>query len=119
MEMSTSTEPGFILRTISRVTSLGAAAPGTSTAPTTRSAASTSLDVVERRKQRVQLRADLHVELVEPAQRFVDHRHISLEPHGHARGIGAGDATAENHHFRSGYPGHATQQHAHAALLFF
>ena len=40
--MSTSTEPGRIRRTISRVTSFGAAAPGTSTAPITRSAATTA-----------------------------------------------------------------------------
>jgi hypothetical protein len=36
--MSTTTEPGRICWIILRVTSLGAAAPGTSTAPITRSA---------------------------------------------------------------------------------
>ena len=40
--MSTSTEPRFIVFSMSRVTSLGAAAPGTSTAPITSSASSTA-----------------------------------------------------------------------------
>ena len=42
IEMSTSTEPAFIRRTMSRVTSFGAAAPAISTAPITRSASMTS-----------------------------------------------------------------------------
>ena len=47
MEMSTSTEPSRISRTSSALTSFGARAPGTSTAPTTRSASRTySLVVV-------------------------------------------------------------------------
>jgi len=41
MAMSTSTDPGFICATSSLETSRGARAPGTSTAPITRSAAST------------------------------------------------------------------------------
>jgi hypothetical protein len=45
MAMSTSTEPWRICRTMSRVTSLGAAAPGTSTAPITRSAVMTLLSM--------------------------------------------------------------------------
>ena len=42
MEMSTKAAPFFICRTMDRVTSLGAAAPGTKTAPITKSAARTS-----------------------------------------------------------------------------
>ena len=38
MAMSTMTEPGFIALTVAAVISLGAAAPGSSTEPTTRSA---------------------------------------------------------------------------------
>ena len=45
MAMSTRTEPGRIAATISALTSLGAAAPGISTAPITRSAAATSRSI--------------------------------------------------------------------------
>ena len=65
----------------------------------------------------MQLRAELHVELVESVQRPVDHRDIGLEPHRHARGVGAGDSATEDHHFGGRHAGHAAQQHAHAALL--
>ena len=41
MATSTSTEPGFIVGSISRVISFGARAPGISTAPMTRSASCT------------------------------------------------------------------------------
>jgi len=43
--MSTSTAPGFIVRTISRVTSFGAAAPAINTAPITRSASRTNSSI--------------------------------------------------------------------------
>jgi hypothetical protein len=46
--MSTSTEPRFIVFSISRVTSLGAAAPGTRTAPITSSASFTAFAMAER-----------------------------------------------------------------------
>src|SRR5256885_16795407 len=46
MEMSTSTAPGFMVEIMARVRSLGAAAPATSTAPTTRSASRTSRSMV-------------------------------------------------------------------------
>ncbi len=45
MAMSTSTEPGFIRATSSSLTSVGALAPGISTAPITRSARSTSCSI--------------------------------------------------------------------------
>jgi hypothetical protein len=46
MEMSTSTAPGFMVFTMARVISFGAAAPATSTAPTTRSASRTRRSMV-------------------------------------------------------------------------
>ena len=46
MEMSTSTAPGFMVESMARVRSLGAVAPATSTAPTTRSASRTSRSMV-------------------------------------------------------------------------
>jgi hypothetical protein len=48
MATSTITEPGFMRFSMSRVTSFGAEAPGTSTAPITRSARHQFLDRVER-----------------------------------------------------------------------
>ena len=51
--MSTSTDPRFIVFSISRVTSLGAAAPGTSTAPITSSAFSTALAIAAREAKAV------------------------------------------------------------------
>src|SRR5260221_260537 len=48
MAMSTTTAPVFIAFTIWRVTSFGAAAPGTRTAPITRSAESTCCSTVSR-----------------------------------------------------------------------
>jgi hypothetical protein len=48
IEMSTSTEPRFIVLSMSRVTSFGAAAPGTSTAPITSSALVTALAIAAR-----------------------------------------------------------------------
>jgi hypothetical protein len=45
MEMSTSTAPGFIFFRCARGTSLGAAAPGISTAPMTRSASITARSI--------------------------------------------------------------------------
>ena len=54
---STSTAPGFIVANIARVTSLGAAAPGTSTAPMTRSALATQSAILARLAKRVLARA--------------------------------------------------------------
>jgi hypothetical protein len=55
MATSTSTEPGFIVFSMSRVTSFGAAAPGTSTAPITRSARRTSSSIAERVENTVEI----------------------------------------------------------------
>ena len=55
--MSTTTEPVFIAFTIWRDTSLGAAAPATSTAPMTRSAESTCCSTASRLEYTVTTRA--------------------------------------------------------------
>ena len=52
MAMSTRTEPRFIVLSMSRVTSFGAAAPGTNTAPITSSAYSTALAIAAQRHKR-------------------------------------------------------------------
>ena len=48
MAMSTTTEPGFMARTMSSVTTTGARPPATSTAPITRSASATTRSTVPR-----------------------------------------------------------------------
>ena len=57
MATSTITEPGFMRGSIARVTSFGAAAPGISTAPITRSAHSTSRSTLSRLENTVMTRA--------------------------------------------------------------
>jgi len=55
MATSTITEPGFIVFSMSRVTSFGAAAPGTSTVPISRSARRTSSSIAERVENTVEI----------------------------------------------------------------
>ncbi len=56
IEMSTTTDPGFMPATMASVTRCGASAPGTSTAPMTRSAAATVSSTVVRFDIRVWMR---------------------------------------------------------------
>ncbi len=77
------------------------------------------LDVLGGREQRVHLRAELHVELVEPLQRAVDHGDVGLHAHGDPRRVGARDAAAEHHDLGRGDTRHAAEQDADAALLLF
>jgi len=55
MAMSTSTAPGFMVLSMARVTSLGAVAPGTSTAPITRSAVCTASSTAAEVEYRVRI----------------------------------------------------------------
>ena len=59
-----------------------------------------ALDRVDGRIDRVQLRAELQVELIQPRQRAVDDRDMRLQAHGHARGVGADHAAAEDDDLR-------------------
>ena len=98
MATSTSTEPFFICLTIFAVISLGAAAPGSSTPPITRSARDHMLlDASMVEWTVLQLRAELQVEFVEPVQRHIEDRDMRLQAHRHARGIGADHAAAQDH----------------------
>src|SRR5437660_760695 len=54
--MSTITEPGFMVRTMSSVTMVGARPPGTRTAPMTRSASATARSTAPRLDARVMIR---------------------------------------------------------------
>ena len=85
------TEPRFMSLTSCSVISLGAAAPGTSTAPITRSASQhVVLDRLARREDGVDGGAELLVDGVEPLDVDVEHGHLRLEADGHARGVDAG-----------------------------
>src|SRR5579883_1210851 len=78
-----------------------------------------ALDRLHGREERVELRAELHVELVEAGERAVDDGDISLHAHRHARRIGPRDTTAQDHHLGRGDAGDAAQEDTEAALLLF
>ena len=111
------TEPGFIARTSSRLTSFGAAAPGTSTAPITRSAATTSRSIVSTVENSVYGEPNCEVELVKARQGAVEDRDVRLHPHRDARRVGAGNPAAEDQHLGRRHAGHAAEENAHAALF--
>ena len=118
--MSTSTEPRFIVLSISRVTSLGAAAPGTSTAPITSSA---FLDRIGDRRPRgisgLDLAREEHVELGQAVVGDVVDGDVGAHADRHLRGVHAGDAAAEDRDLGRRNAGNAAEQHAAAALLLF
>ncbi len=118
--MSTSTDPRIIVLSMSRVTSLGAAAPGTSTAPITRLAA---LDRFGDRRLGgiggLDLAAEEHVEFGEPIVVDVVDRHVGAHADRHLRGVDARDAAAENRDLGRRHAGDAAEQHAAAALFLF
>src|SRR5215472_3632753 len=114
MEMSTSTAPGFMVFTMARVTSFGAAAPATRTAPMTRSASRTSRSMVAVVEYAVRSAGPNIDE--SSRSRAIDHRDVGAQSHGHLRRVGAGDSTAENDHFRRRHAGHSAKQHAEAPV---
>ena len=63
--------------------------------------------------------AELQIEFLQPRQRFVDDGDTRLQPHRHARGVGAGHATAQHDHLGRRHARDAAQQNAGAALLTF
>ena len=115
--MSTSTEPGFIRETSSLLTSLGAAAPGISTAPITMSASMTccSMRQLGRRQpvHPVVVAPERHPQLVEVG---VEQRDVGAHAERDVGGVLAGDAGADDDDLGVGHPADATHQHAAAAL---
>ena len=77
------------------------------------------LDGVDGGEDGVELGPELHVEIEEPLERLVQHRHRGFEPHGHARGVGPHHAAADDDDAAYGDAGHAAQQHAAPAPLHF
>ena len=79
MAMSTSTLPGRIWRSISRLINLGAFAPGTSTAPINKSTVGSKSDQVRlARKQRVR-RVQRDVQKTHPFQIHFQNRHVRAQ----------------------------------------
>ena len=115
--MSTSTEPGFIRETSSLVTSLGALAPGISTAPMTRSASMhLLLDGELGRGQAVHpvvVAPERHPQLVEVG---VEQRDVGAHAERDVGGVLAGDAGADDDDLGVGDAADAAHQHAAAAL---
>src|SRR6266446_9940213 len=52
------------------------------------------------REERMELRAELQVQLVKPGQRLVDDSDISLHSHGHTGGVSTGNPAADDDDFR-------------------
>ena len=113
---STTTAPAFMRAIISRVTSLGASAPGISTAPITRSASATEAAICEARghQQADPAREDL-VEVAHAVDRALEDRHLRAEPERDDRGVVADDAAADDHDLAGGDAGHAAEQQPAAA----
>ena len=110
--------PRFIVFSISRVTSLGAAAPGISTAPITTSA---FFDRMGDRRARgvsgLDLAAEEHVQFGQAGVGDVVDGDVGAHADRHLRRVDARDAAAEDHHPRRRDAGNAAEQHAAPALL--
>ena len=115
--MSTSTEPGFIRETSSLVTSLGALAPGISTAPDHQ----VGLDHLLLDGQLdggqpvhpVVVAPEGHPQLVEVG---VEQGHVGTHAERDVGGVLAGDAGADDHHLGVGDAADPAHQHPAAAL---
>ena len=59
---------------------------------------------------------ELRRELAQPLRRAVDDGHVGAQAHGHLRGVGAGDAAAEDDDLGRGDARHAAEQHAEPAI---
>ena len=97
-EMSTSTEPGFILATSSSETSFGALAPTTSTAPMTMSASTQVSSIAWALDAMVSERAtEVVVDGPQLREVAVEHVDIAVEADGQRRRRHPGDPGAEDH----------------------
>ena len=118
MAMSTMTEPGFIALTVAAVISFGAAAPGISTEPITRSARRHSVSIASRVENTVRtLAAELVGDAAQRLRIAVDHRHGRAHAGAISAAWRAGDAAAEDHDVGRRHARHAAEQHAAAAVL--
>ena len=99
------------------MTSFGAVAPGTSTAPITASAANDFLgERLAGREAGADAAGEEIVEGAEARQRPVEDGDLGAEADGHARGLRADDAAADDDDLARRHAGHAAEQHAAAAI---
>ena len=116
--MSTSTEPGFICATSRCDTSFGALAPGTSTAPMTRSAPVTALLQVEGvGGDGLDAAVELGVDLAQLGDVQVEHGDLGAHAQRDRGGVLPGHAAADDDDVRPGDAGHAAHQHAATAVV--
>ena len=85
--------PGASVPSAARLTRRGARAPGSSTAPTTRSAVGRSSSIASWVEwSSVDAPAEHQLELAQPVEVGVEHRHVGLHADRDHRGVGADDA---------------------------
>ena len=116
MAMSTKTLPGFIWRSIAREMSFGAFAPGTSTAPMSRSTVGRSSDKMRLAGIERVRRTHGDVEKAHPLHVDFEDGHVRAEAGRHARGVDARGAAAEHDDFARQHARHAAEQDALAAV---
>ena len=113
--MSTSTEPGCICVTSSLLTSFGAFAPGTSTAPITMSAARTSASTASLFDASVlSLPPNWASSWRSRSTLRVEHGHVRAHAQRDGGGVHARHAAADHDDLRRRHARHATGQHAAA-----
>ena len=104
-------------RTMSRVTRCGAAAPGISTAPMTRSASMTSASMCACVEYSVRSDgAEDRRQFAQALHRTVDHRDVGAQADGHLGRVRARDAAAEDDDLGGRHARHAAEQDAAAAV---
>ena len=106
-----------MVASIARVTSFGAVAPGTSTAPITTSAGT---DLFSHRAAGRKARLDAALEEIvdgaEPWQGPIDDDHVGADADRHPRRLGTDNAAADDHDLADRNAGNAAQQDAAAAV---
>ena len=114
---STITAAGFIVATMSSVTSTGARPPGTSTAPITRSASATARATAPRLLASVMMRP-LWIWSTQrkPIEVLVEQQHLGLHALRDPRRVPADVARAEHDDARGPHAGRAAEQHAAPAV---
>ena len=103
-------------RSISRVMSFGALAPGISTAPiTTSTSLIDSRDLQARRHDEADPAGEDLVEVTHPVDRSVEDRHVRTEPDRDDGGVVADDSAADHEHAAGRDARHAAEQQAATA----
>ena len=117
---STMTEPGFIALTVAAEISFGAAAPGISTVPITRSARRHTASTASRVENTVRTRAPSWFAMRRSASGLRSTTvTVAPMPDADDGRMRAGNAAAEDDDVGRRHAGHAAEQHAAPAVLLF